>query len=580
MTETLDAPPAPADTDLPAIDAALADLDAHKTEWARLPLARKRALLDGLARRTSEASGRWVTAASRAKGLPPGSPWRNEEWLTGPWAILAYCEALGRTLAHVEDGTLADLVEGRARQRPGGQTVVRVYPDTLYDRVLASGFTVDVWQEPGVTPKNLADTLAPFYREEAPDGAVALVLGAGNVASIAPLDVLYKLYAEGSVCVLKMNPVNSYLGPLLEEMFAEFVEAGYVRFAYGGVEVGVALTRHEAVEEIHVTGSGATHDAIVYGPGPEGADRKARDAPEIDTPVTSELGGVSPIVVVPGDWSEPDLGHQAEHVVTMRTQNGGFNCIAGQVVVLAQDWPLREAFLDTVRDVLEGLPERPAYYPGSDDRMAAVDAAYPQTERIGDHRLVEVTVDDGAYAFETEFFGDALAVVSLPGGGEADDPGDWLRRAVDFCNHRLAGTLGANVLAHPRTLRALGDRLEDELARLRYGTIAVNAWTGVGFMIPQAVWGAYPGHTRDDVQSGIGHVHNALLFSRPQKSVVTGPFAPFPRSLLLGETHTAPKPPWFVTNETAETTAQLWTRLMGDPSPLRLPGLIASALKG
>ena len=124
------------------------------------------------------------------------------------------------------------------------------------------------------------------------------------------------------------------------------------------------------------------------------------------------------------------------------------------------------------------------------------------------------------------------------------------------------------------------DQIISELARLRYGTIAVNAWTGVGFLLPQAVWGAYPGHTLADVQSGIGKVHNALLFSRPQKTVVTGPFAPFPRSLLLGETHTAPKPPWFVTNETGATTAQRWTELVADPSPLNLPGLEASALRG
>ena len=116
---------------------------------------------------------------------------------------------------------------------------------------------------------------------------------AGNIASIPPLDVISKLYAEGSVCLLKMNPVNSYLGPLFEEIFAEFVEAGYMRFAYGDVDVGVYLTRHERVDEIHLTGSAATHDAIVYGTGPEGAARKERDEPEIEVPdLDAELGQV------------------------------------------------------------------------------------------------------------------------------------------------------------------------------------------------------------------------------------------------------------------------------------------------
>ena len=504
MPETPETLPSPPDTDTDALDTALDELAAHRTEWARLPIAQKRALLRDLHARTAAAAGRWVTAAARAKGLPRDSPLRSEDWLSGPWGVMAYCDALGRTLEHVKSGTLDELVEGDARQRSGGQTIVRVYPDTFYDQILASGFAVDVWQEPGVTPETVADTLATFYQETDPEGAVALVLGAGNIASIPVLDVLYKLYAEGSVCLLKMNPVNSYLAPIFEELFAAFVEAGYVRFAYGGVDVGVTLTRHEAIDEIHVTGSAATHDAIVYGTGPEGAARKERDEPEIDLPVTSELGGVSPIVVVPGDWSEPDLEFQAEHVATMRTHNGGFNCIAGQVLVLAEDWPQRAAFLDALREVYGGLETRPAYYPGADDRMAAVDEAYPDVERIGPHRLVEVDLEDGDYAFETEFFGDALAVVSLQGGGASEDPADWLRRAVDFCNHRLAGTLGANVLAHPRTLRQLGDRLDDELARLRYGTIAVNAWTGAGFLLPQAVWGAFPATPATTCRAGSG----------------------------------------------------------------------------
>jgi len=47
-------------------------------------------------------------------------------------------------------------------------------------------------------------------------GEVALVLGAGNQAPVAPLDILHKLVAENAVVVCKMNPVNEYLGPFLK----------------------------------------------------------------------------------------------------------------------------------------------------------------------------------------------------------------------------------------------------------------------------------------------------------------------------------------------------------------------------
>ena len=56
---------------------------------------------------------------------------------------------------------------------------------------------------------------ASFYRRVDPEGGVSLILGAGNVSSIPPMDVFSKLFVEGLVCLLKMNPVNAYMGPFL-----------------------------------------------------------------------------------------------------------------------------------------------------------------------------------------------------------------------------------------------------------------------------------------------------------------------------------------------------------------------------
>lgn len=575
-------PPRPPDSTTAQIDAALADLAERKTEWARLPIPQKVALLDGLRERIDAAAGRWVTAASRAKGLPEGSSLRGEEWSTGPYVLAAYIAPLVRTLEAAHAGTLADLVADRVRQRDDGQTVVRILPDGVYDRVLFSGMEAEIWMQPGVTPASLPQTMATFYDEDAPEGAVALVLGAGNIASIPPLDVLYKLFAEGQVVLLKLNPVNSYLGPLFEEIFGAFVDAGYLRFAYGGADVGAYLTHHDAVDEIHMTGSAATHDAIVYGTGPEGEERKQRDAPQIHKRVTSELGGVSPCLVVPGDWSVPDLEYQAENVATQKMHNGGFNCIASQLLVLPEAWRQRDAFVHSIRRALRELPDRPAYYPGADDRAEEMRQTYAATaERLGPTGartlITNVPPQADEPALSTEVFGPVLAATSLPGG---DDVADWLDRAVDFCNESVEGTLGATILVHPRTLRQLGRRFWEAVARLRYGTIGVNVWSGVGFFLAEGAWGAFPGHTRDDVQSGIGVVHNALLFDKPQKTVLTGPFAPFPRALLLGERHAAPRPPWFVTNETAEDTMRQLARFEASPTPLRLPGILASAIRG
>jgi aldehyde dehydrogenase (NAD(P)+) len=67
-----------------------------------------------------------------------------------------------------------------------------------------------------------------------------------------------------------------------------------------------------------MTGSAATHDAIVFGTGTEGTGRKKAGTPLLDKPATSELGGVSPTIVLPGGWSEADLRYQAEHIAPQK----------------------------------------------------------------------------------------------------------------------------------------------------------------------------------------------------------------------------------------------------------------------
>jgi len=78
--------------------------------------------------------------------------------------------------------------------------------------------------------------------------------------------------------------------------------------------------------------------------------------------------------------------------------------------------------------------------------------------------------------------------------------------------------------------------LHDAIAALRYGCVSLNAWSAVGFTLPQVPWGAYRGDDRKADGSGCGVVHNSLLLAGTQKAVVYAPFSPFP------------KPPWYVTN--------------------------------
>jgi aldehyde dehydrogenase (NAD(P)+) len=561
------------------VDQALADLGARKTAWARLAIQDKIQYLMHIQQLALTHAQRWADAETKAKQLTPGSPLVGAEaWLGGPYGLVAWLTASMQTLAALEDsGDL--LAHVKTRRSADGTLIARVLPADAYERLLFHGLTAEVWMQDGVTEQNLRQNMAGFYRQGDPDGTVALVLGAGNVSAIVPLDVLDRMINCGQVVICKMNPINDYLGPIFEDIFAPLIRDGYLAFAYGGGDVGEYLTQHDAVQAIHITGSAATHDLIVYGPGPDGQRRKAADERIIDKPVTSELGGVGATIVLPGPWTEADFRYQAQHVVTQKLHNSGHNCVASQVLILPADWEGSDTMLTQVRRQLGDSEARTAYYPGTEQRLAALQHAAPDAEILGGAamRLLVAGADpaEDHYGFRTEFFGPAMVATSLPG-----DARHYLRRAVEFSNDRLHGTLSVNLIIHAATRARLGADFDRAIAALRYGTIGINAWAGAAFLLPRAAWGAYPGHTYTDIQSGTGTVHNALMFDKPLKTVVSAPFRPFPRSIRHGELTLFPKPPWFLTNKTSEATGRKLTQFAAAPSPAKLSAIFTSALKG
>ena len=554
---------------------------ARAQTWARLGIAGKIRHLRAMRARTIEAAEDWVALAAEAKGIA-GTALTGEEWLSGPYPLLTAIDRLTATLAGIAREGVPPIPSRAIRTRDDGQVVVEVFPADRADALLLNGVRAEVWMDPAVTRATLAEHTASFYRRRDPEGIVTLVLGAGNIAAIPPLDALYALYAHGSAVVLKMNPVNAYLTPVFARIFGSLIEEGFVQIVEGGADAGAFLCAHPDVDAIHLTGGERTHDAIVFGSGPAGDERKRANAPLLAKRITSELGNVTPVIVVPGPWSAPDLVYQAAHVATQKLHNAAANCIAAQVLVMPQSWVLTEPFLERVRAALGDAPPRPSYYPGSHDRVRAVELAYPNAESVGVpmdgvHRTFVGGLDAASdeLLFRSEAFGPVLAQTSLPG----DDASAFLRNAVAFCNERLHGTLGAAILIHPRTIAELGPAFDDAVAALRYGCVAINTWPGVGFTLPGASWGAYPGNTIDAVGSGIGVVHNAYLFDRPQKTVVRAPFAPFPRSFGDGERTLLPTPPWFVTHRRAGTVGRAIFAYTAKPSPLRMAATVLAAMR-
>lgn len=377
-----------------------------------------------------------------------------------------------------------------------------------------------------------------------------------------------------------MNPVNAYLRPHFEKVFAEYVDRGWVRFVDGGAAEGAYLTGHEDIDTIHVTGSERTHDAIVWGTDEQADQRRAEDAPLTTKPFTSELGGVSPCIVTPGPWSDADFRFQAENIVTSKLNNSGHNCIATQVLVVPREWDGTEKLLAEVRKVLAELSPRPDYYPGAADRVAKVTDAHPGAEKLGIDDSCRVLVPEiegmDDVMITDEVFASALGVVRLPGA----DAAHFLAAATEFANDKLPGTLGATLLVHPKTERTHSGAVADAIAALRYGTLGVNVWSAFGFLLGYTPWGAFPGNTRKDIGSGIGFVHNAFMLEDIEKTVVRAPFAPSPRGLFTGSPSLSPRPPFYVTNRTGLTTMKRLTAYTTAPSAAKLPGIFASALRG
>lgn len=532
-------------TDMADIDTFVGELRDAAPSWIAMGIDERIELLEELARTIPAAGEGWAMAAAQAKGIRRDSPAMAEDWGSGVLATVRNVTLLASTLRDIRDTGRPAPPAIRLDDR--GHTVVEVFPTEPLDRVLFPGFTAEVRLAAGVTPEQARERMGRIYHPgHVSAREVALVLGAGNVSSIGPMDALTQLFAEDRVVLLKLNPVNEYLAPHLDVALRPLIRGGWLRLVTGGPDVGRAIIDHEGIDTVHLTGSDRTYDAIVFGDDEQAAERKQRGTPLRTKRVTAELGNVTPVIVVPGPWTARDIAYHGDNIASMLVQNGGFNCIAARVIVQHAAWSRRAALNDAIRDSLRRAEPRTAYYPGARDRWERFTAAHPQSEWFGPDGEDDVPFtfipdldatkrDD--IAFTTEAFCAVFGEVPLDAPRSVPA---FLERAVDFCNDRLWGTLSASLIVHPRTLADPESReaIERAIDRLAYGSVVVNHWSAAPFAMISPPWGAAPGATPSDIQSGDGFVHNTYLIEDIAKTVVRGPFRPVLR------------PPWFHTHRT------------------------------
>lgn len=575
--------PGPADTPMASaihptsqrrLDEAVARLREAAPAFARLSLTDRIALACSMQAGYLRIAEQTVRAACAAKGIPLGTPAEGEEWATGPWCVVRHLRLITESLRSLQ--RTGNTPIGKVRRTADDRLAVQVFPANTIDGVLFAGITVEVRMEAGIGERELHGSRAAFYRGRSHDGRTALVLGAGNLAAIPAMDVITKMFNEGKTCLLKMNPVNAYLGPFLEDAFGDAIRRNLLVVVYGGADEGAYLARHTGIDEIHLTGTDRTYDHIMWGPpGPEGNARKARNAPVPSKPVTAELGNVSPVLVVPGPYTERELAFQAESIAGAVANNASFNCNTPRMLVTPRGWAGRDGLLAQIERALAAAPVRRAYYPGAEERWQQLTRGRASLRAVGTARDGELpwtlisgldATDPCEPAFTTEPFCPILSETEVG----SDDPLEFLERAVDFANNRLWGTLSADLIVHPASLKdpRVADAVERAIARLRYGAVAVNSWSGFIFTYGTPPWGAYPGSTPSDIQSGRGWVHNTPMLEGIEKAVLRHPLT------------IVPKPATFPSHRTAQIVGRRLTQLEERASWTKVPGVVLAAMQG
>lgn len=567
-----------ADTPSPStqthMDAAIRRLRDGARTFAGLSLDQRIRLAESMQQGYLRITERMVLAGCKAKGITPGTPAEAEEWATGVLGVVRQLRLIRESL-HALKKT-GNTAIGPATEMRDGRLAVQVFPGNTIDGVLFKGVTADVHMQSGVNRDTLEATRAGFYKQSQHDGRVVLVLGAGNIAAIGPMDVITLMFNEGKVCVLKMNPVNAYLGPFIEEAFADAIRQGFLAVVYGGTDEGRYLVYHPDIDEVHITGSDKTHDNIVWGPaGLEREARIQRNNPLLKKPITSELGNISPVILVPGPYTDEELRFQAEDAASYFVMNASFMCCAAKMLVTPRGWAGSDKFLKNVEDVCAAIPPRPAYYPGADERMEMLTAGRARVKRIGSGApgtlpwtfitgLDPNTRDEPLYILEP--FCSLLSEVRTGGS----DPVEFLDAAVNFVNDRLWGTLNATLVVHPQSLKdpRINTAVERAITRLRYGTVSVNCFPGISFNFATTPWGACAGATLDNIQSGRGFVHNTAMLEGIEKVVVRAPLMTFP------------KPVYFPSHRTTHKMLPKLVAMEENASWDKVPGIVFNAMRG
>ncbi|MBT6918352.1 MAG: aldehyde dehydrogenase family protein, partial [Planctomycetaceae bacterium] len=448
-----------------------------------------------LAKKTAQAVGEeadaWVRAAVAMKsvGLDDRmvgcnellSVLRAEECATGPIATLRLLiltekalRSIGKTgVTNVSVRPRVTHVQEQASKSPFGAPSsllsVDVLPvQNLYDSTIFRGHQATV----RCANIGSVETFMKLWHEECQhrphSGGVAVVLGAGNVTGLAAADAVSQIFEYGRAVLLKLHPVQSSLVTVFRSALKPLIEAGLLRVVIGDTELVSEAISDKKVTAMHLTGGEETFRNIIR------SNKSELDVKEI----TCELGNVTPWIVVPGKYSEKDLLYQADQVAASIANNSSFNCIATKVVLTSRHWPQRQQFLDRIEQRLTSLPARSAWYPGAIDLHQKATGQSIAGGLMKPKLLQDIRRDDQPHWFAQEWF-IPIAIETAVDGDSIEEFCTEISRLV----HELPGTLAASVTRPDGMATHDASRVELLIEHLRYGVVAVNAWSALAYAV-------------------------------------------------------------------------------------------------
>ena len=540
------------------IDRFISTLRTKSKEFNSISNVQLASMLEETISNIKEVSYFWATICSDNKGTTK-TPAEGEEWLGGPFASVLATQYYIKSLINDDD-----LDEGNFNN---SENSYKVFPNNFIERITFPFINAKVYFNKSMSFEDI-NKFRGFSKRYDIEPSITLVLGAGNFSSIPYLDVLYHLITRRSVILLKLNPVNEYLKPVFEKVFQNFIERGYIIVTNGNINESKYMATHPGINHIHLTGSDKTYEDIVYGRELTGNERSIKTISKINhKPITSELGNVTPIIIHPGKWSTSDIKYQARKIVTGKLNNNGFNCIAAQVVVLPDGWGHTETLIKYVKYYMNKAKDRKAYYPDSIERLTKLekDKSYERVNSLS-CTTPHLTREIKAYnKYELDEVWSSTIYFRKIAYSNAED---YVKKSIDYCNNELWGNLGVSVIIKNHNNKFNKHITNSYIENLKYGTIAINEWAAIGYIIPQLPWGGFPGNKDNDIQSGQSVVHNSMLFESPLKGIVETKFR---ISRLID-------PPWFITNRKSRRLFMNLTYFQINNTKINLIKLIFSAL--